>query len=86
MAVSVMPPRWWAGIQHDVIVVAHQYACTAASKRSHAPRQRQEPGAVAAVQEDGLARVATAGDVVRRVRELDAQRPGHGGGAVVAAF
>jgi hypothetical protein len=52
--------------------------------RRRSPHQRQELGAVAVVQEDGLAPIAAAGDVVQRVRELDAQRAGHGGGAVVA--
>ena len=50
------------------------------------PQQREERGAVAVVQEDGLAQVDAAGDVVHRVRELDTQRAGHGGGAVVAVF
>ena len=48
--------------------------------------QRQESGAVAVVQEDSLAPVAAAGGLVQRVRELDAQRAGHGGGPVVAVF
>ncbi len=88
MAVSVMPPRWWADIQHDVMVVAHQAVRLHRGVEALAglAQQRQEPGAVVVVQEDGLAPAAAAGDGVQRVRGLGAQRAGDGGGAVVAVF
>jgi hypothetical protein len=71
-----------ARVQHEVIVIAHQAIGEHLHvKALHTLLQHAEQRSTVAVDlEDRLAPVAARCEVVDRIRELDAQGAGHGGG------